>query len=231
MWQAKELKTADAVGIQFTRRSPAGEEGYPGNVDVSVTYSLTNGNELKVEFAATTDAPTPVNLTNHNYWNLGGAGSGDILDHELTILADKYLPVDDGLIPTGELAAVEGTPLDFRTPHKIGERIKQIKADPVGYDHCYVIRKSQEPLTLAARVKDSKSGRVMEILTTQPGIQFYSGNFLDGTPANGGYKQYSGFCLETQHFPDSPNQPTFPTTILKPGEKYSQTTVHRFKVE
>jgi aldose 1-epimerase len=231
MWKAVEVKTPDAVGVKFTRRSPDGEEGYPGNLDVTVTYTLTNANELKIEFSAKTDKPTPVNLTNHNYWNLAGAGSGSILDQELTLQADKYLPVDAGLIPTGELADVKGTPLDFTRAHRIGERIKEIKADPVGYDHCFVLRSSDGSLALAARAKDPKSGRVMEIRTTQPGIQFYSGNFLDGKPANGNYKQYEGFCLETQHYPDSPNQPKFPTTILKPGETFSQTTVHRFSAE
>lgn len=231
MWKGVEVKTPDAVGIKFTRRSPDGEEGYPGNVDVTVTYTLTNNNELKIEFTATSDKATPVNLTNHNYWNLAGAGSGSILEQELTLAADKYLPVDAGLIPTGELADVKGTPLDFTSPHRIGERIKEIKADPVGYDHCFVVRGSDGKLTLAAKAKDPKSGRVMEIHTTQPGIQFYSGNFLDGKPANGSYQQYEGFCLETQHFPDSPNQPSFPATILKPGETFSQTTVHKFSVE
>lgn len=231
MWKAAEVKMADAVGVKFSRRSPDGEEGYPGNLDVTVTYTLTNANELKVEFTATTEQPTVLNLTNHNYWNLAGAGSGTILNHELTLTADKYLPVDDGLIPTGELADVKGTPLDFTSAHKIGERIKQIKADPVGYDHCFALRSQNGSLALAARAKDPSSGRVMEILTTQPGIQFYSGNFLDGSAGNGGYKQYEGFCLETQHYPDSPNQPKFPTAILKPGETFKQTTVHRFSVD
>jgi aldose 1-epimerase len=194
-------------------------------------YSLTNGNELKIEFTATSDKATPVNLTNHNYWNLAGAGAGTILNHELMLAADKYLPVDDGLIPTGELAPVTGTPLDFTTAHRIGERIQQIKADPVGYDHCFALRSQDGSLTLAARVKEPTSGRVMEILTTQPGIQFYSGNFLDGSASAGGYKQYEGFCLETQHYPDSPNQPKFPSAILKPGETFKQTTIHRFTVD
>lgn len=232
MWKGQEVKTADEVGVKFSRRSPDGEENYPGNLDVSVTYTLTNKNELKIDFSATADQATPVNLTNHNYWNLAGAKSGTALKHELTLDADKYLPVDDTLIPTGELADVQGTPLDFTKPHPIGERIKQIKSDPVGYDHCYVLRSGEGTgLRRAARVKDPSSGRVMEIFTSQPAIQFYSGNFLNGTEAGGGLKQYDAFCLETQHYPNSPNQPKFPSTILKPGETFQQTTVHRFSVE
>jgi len=231
VWQVEPVQSKDAVGVRFTRTSPDGEEGYPGNLQVAAVYSLTNDNELKIDFTATTDQATPVNLTNHNYWNLAGAGSGTILNHEIMIAADKYLPVDDGLIPTGQRADVAGTPLDFRSAQTIGARIKQIQADPVGYDHCFVLRDSDEPLTLAARVRDPASGRVMEVLTTQPGLQFYSGNFLDGSEANGGFDQYEGFCLETQHFPDSPNQPDFPSTILRPGETLRQTTIHRFSVD
>jgi aldose 1-epimerase len=231
VWKAEEVKTGDGVGVKFTRRSPDGEEGYPGNLDVTAVYTLTNSNELHMEFSAVTDKATPCNLTNHNYWNLAGAGSGTIENHELQLESDKYLPVDDGLIPTGELANVEGTPLDFSAPHKIGERLKQIEADPVGYDHCFVLRSQDGSLALAARAKDPSSGRVMEIHTTQPGIQLYSGNFLDGSEGGGGYNQYGAFCLETQHYPDSPNQPDFPATILKPGETYKQTTIHKFSVE
>lgn len=231
LWKAKKVKTDDAVGVSFSRTSKDGEEGYPGNLDVTVVYTLTNDNELKVEFTATTDKATPVNLTNHNYWNLAGAGSGTILDHELTITADKFLAVDDGLIPTGELTDVKGTPLDFTKPEKIGARIKNIEADPIGYDHCYALRNQDGSLKLAARVKDASSGRVMEIHTTQPGIQLYTGNFLDGSESNGGFEQYNAFCLETQHYPDSPNQPKFPSTVLEPGETFQQTTVHKFSVE
>lgn len=231
VWSAEEVRTDDAVGVKFSRRSPDGEEGYPGNLDVTVVYTLTNDNELKVEFTATSDKPTPINLTNHNYWNLGGAGSGTIEEHELQIEADNYLPVDETLIPTGELAAVKDTPLDFATPHKIGERLKQIEADPVGYDHCFALRSQDGSLALAATVKDASSGRVMEIFTTQPGIQFYTGNFLDGSESAGGFEQYGAFCLETQHYPDSPNQPEFPSAILKPGETFKQTTVHKFSAE
>ncbi len=231
VWEAESVRSDQAVGVRFTRRSSDGEEGYPGNLDVTAVYTLTNDNELKVELTAGTDEPTHVNLTNHNYWNLAGAGSGTIKDHELTIFADQYLPVDAGLIPTGELADVAGTPLDFRRPHKIGARIEQVGGDPLGYDHCFALRSRDGSLALAARVRDPGSGRVMEIHTTQPGLQFYSGNFLDGSAANGGYRQHEGFCLETQHYPDTPNQPGFPSTVLKPGQTYRQVTVHKFSAE
>ncbi len=231
VWEAQEIRDEDRVGIRFSRRSVAGEEGYPGNLDVAVTYALTNANELTVEFEATTDAATPCNLTNHNYWNLAGAGAGTIEKHELQLAADKYLAVDAGLIPTGELTDVSGTPLDFTSPQPIGARMKEIEADPVGYDHCYVLRSQDGSLAFAARVKDPSSGRVMEIHTTQPGIQLYTGNFLDGSDGAGGFQQYGAFCLETQHYPDSPNQPDFPSTILQPGDTYRQTTVHKFSVE
>ena len=231
VWAAEPMKTNDAVGVSFHRVSDDGEEGYPGKLDVAVSYTLTNDDELKVEFTATTDKPTVLNLTNHNYWNLGGAGSGSIRDHELTIAADKYLEVDDSLIPTGKLLDVKSTPLDFRKAHAIGERIEQIDADPIGYDHCYALRGQDGKLTLAARVRHPKSGRVMEISTTQPGIQFYSGNFLAGKEADAGLKQHEAFCLETQHYPDSPNHADFPSTVLRPGTTFHQTTVHKFFAE
>jgi len=231
VWDAEPFETETGVGVKFTYLSKDGEEGYPGSLNATAVYTLTNDDELVVEFTATTDKPTPVNLTNHNYWNLGGEGTGTIRDHVLEIPADKYLPVDETLIPTGELADVAGTPLDFTKPEKIGARLDQIKADPVGYDHCYAFRGEIGEMKLAARVIDPDSGRVMEIYTTQPGLQFYSGNFLDGSADSGGYQQYDGFCLETQHFPDSPNQPTFPNTILKPGETYQHKTVHKFFAE
>jgi len=231
MWTGKAVKTENEVGVSFTYRSKDGEEGYPGNLDVTVAYTLTNANELKVDFTAKTDKATPINLTNHNYWNLAGAGSGVHYEQQLKIEADKYLAVDETLIPNGEMPAVAGTPLDFRDFHKIGERIKEIDADPVGYDHCYVLRNQGGDMALAATVKDPSSGRVMEIHTTQPGIQFYTGNFLDGSEGGASYKQHEAFCLETQHYPDAPNQPTFPSAILKPGETFRQTTVHKFSVE
>lgn len=228
VWKPTEVTTDAAVGVRFDYASKDGEEGYPGNLDVTVEYMLTHKNELRVDFTATSDAKTPVNLTNHNYWNLAGAGSGMTLNHEVTIEADQFLPVDPTLIPTGEKAPVKGTPLDFTTAHKIGERIEEIEADPAGYDHCFVLRNQTGALELAATVKDAASGRVMKVFTTQPGIQFYSANFLDGSEANGGNKRYEAFCLETQHYPDSPNQPSFPSSILEPGETFRQTTVHRF---
>jgi aldose 1-epimerase len=231
LWHAEPIRTASSVGVKFSRTSTDGEEGYPGNIQAAVTYTLNRDNELKMEYTATTDAPCPVNLTNHCYWNLAGAGSGTILDQDVMIAADQYVAVDDQLIPTGALPAVQGTPLDFTQATKIGARIAQVQGDPGGYDHCYVLRSKDGSLALAARVHDPQSGRVMEVLTTQPGIQFYSGNFLDGTAANGGYPQHAGFCLETQHFPDSPNHPNFPNTILRPGETYHHVTVHRFRVE
>jgi aldose 1-epimerase len=231
VWNAEELKTDSAVGVKFTRRSIANEEGYPGNLDVAVSYTLTNDNALRIEFTATTDKATPINLTNHNYWNLAGAGAGKVLDHEVTIASDHYLAVDEGLIPTGEFTPVAGTPLDFMAAHKLGERIKDINADPRGYDHCYVLRSQDGKLALAARVKDPASGRVMEIHTTQPGIQLYTGNFLNGSEGHGGSNKHEALCLETQHYPDSPNHPEFPSSILKPGETFHQVTVHRFSAE
>lgn len=234
MWKGAPVKTPDSVGVKFTYTSIDGEEGYPGKLDVMATYTLTANNELRIDYEAKTDKPTVVNLTNHAYWNLAGAGSGTILKHELTLAADKYLPIDDTSIPTGKLADVKGTPFDFTTPHAIGERIDEVKKDPhktKGYDHCFVLRGQQGKLELAAKAKDPASGRVMEIFTTEPGVQLYCGNFLGGGAGEGGYKQHEAFCLETQHYPDSPNQPSFPSTVLKPGETYRSTTVHKFSVE
>lgn len=230
IWEAEPVEKEDAVGVRFTYLSPDMEEGYPGNLHCTVVYLLTEGNELRISYEAEADKPTPVNLTNHTYWNLAAQGSGDILKHELMINAETYTPVDDKLIPTGELAPVQGTPMDFTTPHSIGERLSQVKG---GYDHNYVLRSKEGELSLAARVHEPNSGRILEILTTEPGIQFYSGNFLDGTIRGKGgniYHLHAGFCLETQHFPDSPNKPHFPSTSLAPGKKYVSLTVHKFFV-
>jgi aldose 1-epimerase len=227
VWNAEVVKAADSADVKFTYTSKDGEEGYPGNLKVTVVYSLNNANEFKAEFSATTDKPTVVNLAHHTYWNLGGPAAGDILGHLMMLSADKYTPVDAGLIPTGELKAVAGTPMDFTKPTAIGERIAQVEG---GYDHNYVLR-AGDPIHLAAKVVDPKSGRVMEILTDQPGVQFYSGNFLDGTVTGKGgvvYKKHYGFCLETQHFPDSPNKPDFPAVVLKPGETYKHIMIHKF---
>ena len=226
-WTGKAVKKDGAVGVALKLVSPDGEENYPGTLTVDVTYWLTENSELAIEYKATTDKPTVLNLTNHCYWNLAGAGNGTILDHHLTLDCDKFLPVSDSLIPTGKPAAVAGSAMDFTSTQPIGSRIKQVKG---GYDHCYVINGADGSLKPVAEIYDPGSGRVMEILTTEPGIQFYTGNFLDGKPANGSYPLNGGFCLECQHFPDSPNQPNFPSTLLKPGETYSQITIHRFSV-
>lgn len=234
LWKGQEITTSEGKAIELTYLSPDMEEGFPGNLNAKVIFSLTDSNELKIQYEATTDKPTHVNLTNHSYFNLSGEGTGDILNHEMMINADKFIPVDTTLIPTGELRAVKGTPFDFLAPHKIGERInadeEQVKRGK-GYDHCFVLnKKTPDEMSLAARVSDPASGRTMEVWTTEPGIQFYTGNFLTGAPGKGGkpYNYRYAFCLETQHFPDSPNRPEFPTTLLKPGEVYKSTTVYKF---
>ena len=228
VWQATPIKRKDAVGVEFTLKSKDGDEGYPGELDATAVYLLDNQNCLLIELKATTDKPTHVNLTNHNYWNLGGEGSGKILDHRLQVAADKYIPVDAGGIPTGELKDVTGTPFDFKNWHRIGDRLGQIKTDPVGYDHCYSLNNQTGEMQTCATVYHPSSGRMMEIHTTLPGLQFYTGNFLDGSAGSGGFEQYNAFCLETQRYPDTPNQPDFPSTLLKPGEEYHEKTLHKF---
>jgi aldose 1-epimerase len=232
VWKAEPVPTTEGGAVKFSYLSPDGEEGYPGNLSVSVTYTVTNDNGLRLDYRATTDKATPVNLSNHTYFNLAGATSGtDILGHEMMIAASRYTPVDRDLIPTGEIKPVKGTPLDFTTPHRIGERIDQLKPNPGGYDHNFVLDSEGKQLALAARAREPRSGRVMEMLTTEPGVQFYTGNFLDGkTKGKAGiaYQQHAAFCLEAQHFPDSVNHPNFPSVILRPGQTYTQTTVYRF---
>jgi aldose 1-epimerase len=236
LWRVEPLESADGVGLALAHESPDGDQGYPGAVRARVTYLLTPANELVVDYRAEADRPTPVNLTQHSYFNLTGDPARTILDHALRLEADGITPVDPTLIPTGEVMPVAGTPFDFREPAPIGSRIGADDAQLAragGYDHNFVLR-GGDGLRLAARVHEPRSGRVLEVHTTEPGIQFYSGNFLDGTVAGKGGVRYAyrcGFCLEPQHFPDSPNQPAFPSTILRPGETYSSRTVYRFAVE
>jgi aldose 1-epimerase len=234
VWKAEPLRAADGAAVKFTYRSPDGEEGYPGNLTASVTYTLTDDNELKIDYRAMTDQATPVNLTNHSYFTLAGPASGDVLGHEVMLAADRYTPVDDTLIPTGEIKSVKGTPLDFTQSTRIGARIAQVKGDPGGYDHNFVLKKEGKELALAARVYEPRTGRVLEMFTTEPGVQFYTGNFLDGSIRGKGgvvYKKHQGFCLEAQHFPDSVNHASFPSVILEPGKTYTQTTVYKFSAK
>jgi len=231
VWKAEGSDLGDRKALVLKYTSKDGEEGYPGNLDATVTYVLNDANEWHINYKATTDKATPINLTQHCYFNLAGHDSGTILDQVLQIDADKYTPTDDTLIPTGKIESVKGTPFDFTTPTPIGKHIKEIKADPQGYDLNYVLNGKAGELRQIAQVTDPKSGRVMTVSTTQPGVQFYSGNFLDGKQKGKGgvrYKQYAGFCLETQHFPDSVNHPEFPSVILEPGKFYGHTTVYTF---
>jgi len=234
VWDANQV---DSQTLELTYLSPNMEEGYPGNLDVTVQYKLTDDNELKIEYWATTDRPTPVNLTHHSFFNLKGAGNGNVNDHVVQVNADFYTPVDEGLIPTGEIAPVEGTPMDFTESTQIGERIdadfEQLEFGN-GYDHNWVLNQADNGLTYAAKVVEPQSGRTMEVYTNEPGIQFYGGNFLDGTVTGKEGKVYefrSALCLETQHFPDSPNKEEFPSTILNPGEEYYSVCVYGFGVE
>jgi aldose 1-epimerase len=232
LWTAEEVQSNEGPAVKLTYLSKDGEEGYPGNLTSVVTYTLTDDNGLKIDYLATTDKATPINLTNHSYFNLGAGKVENNYGHIVTINADKYTPVNSTLIPTGELKTVKGTPMDFTTPHAIGERIKQVEGG--GYDHNYVLNKQANEMSLAATVYEPTTGRYMEVQTTQPGIQFYSGNFLDGSMKgkNGiTYNKHYAFCLETQHFPDSPNQKNFPSAILKPGEKYQESTIYQFSTK
>jgi aldose 1-epimerase len=240
IWTASEVESDDGQSLVLSYTSPDGEEGYPGTLDVSVTYTLTDANEIRIDYHATTDAPTVINLSNHSYFNLAGEGSGSIYDHELQLNASTFTPVDETLIPTGEIAPVADTPFDFTTAKPIGQDIRDGTSEQIvigrGYDHNFVLDRDEgddTSLVEAARVVEPTTGRVLEITTTEPGVQFYTGNFLDGTFAGTGgqvYRQGDAFCLETQHFPDSPNQPDFPSTELRPGEEFTSTTVYAFSV-
>jgi aldose 1-epimerase len=235
VWKGKSLSPQS---LELTYFSKDGDQGFPGNLSVTVVYTVTDNNELKIDYSATTDKNTVVNLTNHSYFNLAGQGEGDVLAHQVMLAADRFTPVDKALIPTGELKSVAGTPFDFRTPHAIGERINANDEQLIfgkGYDHNFVLNHGLSATPqLSARVTEPKSGRVMEVLTTEPGLQFYTGNQLDGSLHGKDGKAYgkrSAFCMETQHYPNSPNQPSFPTTELKPGARYHTTTIYRFSAK
>ena len=234
VWKGEIAKTPGGSAVKFHYHSPDGEEGYPGNLNCDVTYSLTEIDELKIDYVATTDKPTPINLTNHSYFNLLGTKGGQIYDHELMIPAETYTPTDDALIPTGKIESVTGTPFDFTKPTPVGKHIKEIKSDPVGYDLNYPLNNPNKKLILAARVTEPTTGRVMEVYTTEPAVQLYTGNFLDGKLTGKGgtvYKQHTAICLETQHYPDALHHKDFPSIILKPGAKYKTTTIYRFSAK
>jgi len=237
LWQGHVVKGAYGEGVEFRLISPDGDEGYPGRVELKVTYWLTDDNAWRIDYAASCDKATPLNLTQHAFFNLAGEGNGDILGHELTLCSEHFTPVDEGLIPTGEIRSVRSTALDFTTPHSIGSRIHANEEQLLlgrGYDHNFVLDHSPGQLAKAATVFEPNSRRVMEVFTTEPGLQFYTGNFLDGTlfgKSGGIYGERSGLCLETQHFPDSPNQPAFPNTILRPGALFQSSTVYQFGVQ
>jgi aldose 1-epimerase len=230
VWMAEELRDSGTIGVGFSYTSPDGEEGYPGELKVTVTYSLSEANELTLGYRAETTKATPINLTNHTYWNLSGPGSGTIYDHLLTLECSRYLPVNEQLIPTGERLSVEGTPLDFREQKAIGQDIDQL---PVGYDHCFIADKEGDRLESIARLVEPASGRGVELSTTQPAVQLYTGNYLDGIRGAGGavFNKHTALCLETEYYPDAVNHPEFPSAVLHPGEIYNHTTVHRFFTE
>lgn len=231
VWRAEMAMVADGPSARFTLLDPDGAEGYPGNLGITIIYTLTSDNALRIQYYATADKPTPVNLTNHAYFNLMDGGASPILNHIMRAEADAYTPVDDTLIPTGEIVPVRGAPIDFTSPKPIGQDLKAMGGDPAGYDHNLVLRNQTGRLARAVEVYDPSTGRLMECWTTQPGVQFYTSNFLNGSiKGKGGvvYGQYHAFCLETQHFPDSVNQPRFPSTILRPGDVYREITEYRF---
>jgi len=231
VWESEAYKTDNGPAVKLSYLSPDGEEGYPGNFNIEVIYTLTNNNELQIDYKGYVDKPCPVNITHHGYFNLSGNAKRDILDHEVEIFAHRYTVVDETLIPTGELRPVYGTPMNFTRPFAVGARIAEVEG---GYDHNYVASKPEDEFGIIARVREPESGRVMEVFTNEPGVQFYTGNFLDGAIVGKGNIRYNknwGFCLETQHFPDSPNQPDFPTVLLTPGAEYSYRTVYRFFAE
>jgi aldose 1-epimerase len=231
VWSAEPIESADGPAVRFTLESPDGDQGYPGNLDATALYSVTDRNELRIELTAKCDRPTPVNMTHHGYFNLAGARSGDVLGHAVRIDADRYSTVDEATIPTGKLARVEGTAFDFREPTAVGARIKQLGGEPGGYDLAYLLTQHDAPLRPAAGVYEPKSGRVLEVLTTEPALIFYTGNYLDGTLRGKGgatYPKHAGLCLEPGGLPDAVNHPGFPSIILRPGETYRHTIVYQF---